>query len=118
MLVEPLSPPAARKLIQEIVAAGRTVVSRHALDEMAKDGVFATTNELAILAHVLGIAIAVVSAYHGDDDVVYEVYNEEAEHAVFLYNSGYHFEPLLPLARLQALRAAGVHFAGKLRSYF
>ena len=88
------------------------------LDEMAKDGVFATTNELAILAHVLGIAIAVVSAYHGDDDVVYEVYNEEAEHAVFLYNSGYHFEPLLPLARLQALRAAGVHFAGKLRSYF
>ena len=38
MLVEPLFPPAARKLIQEIVATGRTVVSRHALDEMAKDG--------------------------------------------------------------------------------
>src|SRR5271168_2848769 len=38
MFAEPLSPPAARKLIQEIVATGRTVVSGHALDEMAKDG--------------------------------------------------------------------------------
>ena len=35
---EPLSPPAARKLVQQIVAARGVVFSRHALEEMAKDG--------------------------------------------------------------------------------
>jgi hypothetical protein len=37
MLAEPLAPPAARKLVQQIVAVGRVVFSRHALDEMAND---------------------------------------------------------------------------------
>lgn len=34
---EPLTPPAARKLIRSIVAAGNVVFTRHARDEMAKD---------------------------------------------------------------------------------
>ncbi len=34
---EPLSPPAARRLIREILAAGEVVSSRHAIQEMKKE---------------------------------------------------------------------------------
>ena len=34
---EPLSPPQAKRLIQDILANGEVVFSRHALSEMAKD---------------------------------------------------------------------------------
>ncbi len=34
---EPLSPPQARRLIQDILAGGEVVSSRHATEEMAKD---------------------------------------------------------------------------------
>jgi hypothetical protein len=34
---EPLSPPQARRLIQDILARGEVVSSKHATDEMAKD---------------------------------------------------------------------------------
>ena len=34
---EPLSPPAARRLIREILAVGEVVSSRHASQEMKKD---------------------------------------------------------------------------------
>ena len=37
MLVEPLSPPDARRLIREILQSGSVVLSRHAAEEMAKD---------------------------------------------------------------------------------
>jgi hypothetical protein len=39
MLSEPLSPAAARKLISEITRTGEVRFSRHALEEMAKDGI-------------------------------------------------------------------------------
>ena len=35
---EPLSPPQARLLIHEILASGDVVSSKHATEEMAKDG--------------------------------------------------------------------------------
>ena len=35
---EPLSPPQARRLIQNILADGEVVSSKHATEEMAKDG--------------------------------------------------------------------------------
>jgi len=35
---EPLSPPQARRLIQNILAHGEVVSSKHATEEMAKDG--------------------------------------------------------------------------------
>lgn len=38
MLAEPLFPPAARKLIQQVVAAGGVRFSDHARSEMAADG--------------------------------------------------------------------------------
>ena len=34
---EPLSPPQARRLIQDILASGELVSSKHATDEMSKD---------------------------------------------------------------------------------
>jgi hypothetical protein len=37
MLVEPLSPPEARRLIRDIIENGSVSFSRHAEDEMAKD---------------------------------------------------------------------------------
>jgi hypothetical protein len=37
VLVEPLSPPDARRLIREILQSGSVVLSRHAAEEMAKD---------------------------------------------------------------------------------
>jgi hypothetical protein len=37
MLAEPLSPPAARKLIGEIARTGEIRFSKHALEEMAAD---------------------------------------------------------------------------------
>jgi hypothetical protein len=37
VLVEPLSPPDARRLIREILQNGSVVLSRHAAEEMAKD---------------------------------------------------------------------------------
>ena len=37
MLVEPLSPPEARRLIQEILETGSVTFSKHAEEEMAKD---------------------------------------------------------------------------------
>lgn len=38
MMQEPLSPPDARKLAQEILAGGGVRYSKHALDEMDADG--------------------------------------------------------------------------------
>jgi hypothetical protein len=37
VLVEPISPPDARRLIREILQSGSVVFSRHAEEEMAKD---------------------------------------------------------------------------------
>lgn len=37
MLVEPLSPPEARRLIREILDSGSVALSKHAEEEMAKD---------------------------------------------------------------------------------
>jgi len=37
MLVEPLSPPEARRLIREILETGSVTFSKHAEEEMAKD---------------------------------------------------------------------------------
>jgi hypothetical protein len=37
VLVEPISPPDARRLIREILQNGAVVFSRHAEEEMAKD---------------------------------------------------------------------------------
>jgi hypothetical protein len=37
MLVEPLSPPQVKRLIQEILESGSVSFSNHALEELAKD---------------------------------------------------------------------------------
>ncbi|MCA9590265.1 MAG: DUF4258 domain-containing protein [Myxococcales bacterium] len=37
MLVEPLSPPEAKRLIREILESGSVSFSNHALEELAKD---------------------------------------------------------------------------------
>jgi hypothetical protein len=51
VLVEPISPPDARRLIREILQNGSVVFSRHAEEEMAKDNL-----TMVDVTNVLGAA--------------------------------------------------------------